>query len=78
LLDDRTSLATIELDLREEGVERESEPPSIPNALERAIDGFLSTIGVIVIGLGYLLPVIAIGLVGWFVAVRIRRRREGR
>jgi hypothetical protein len=76
LLNDRTSLATIALDLREEGVQRESEPASIPNAFERAIDGFLSTIGVIVIGLGYLLPVIAIGLAWWFVATRLRRRRE--
>ena len=78
LLDDRTSLATIGLRLREQGVEPESqvEKASIPNAFERAIDGFLSTIGVIVIGLGYLLPVIAIGLAWWFVATRLRRRRE--
>jgi hypothetical protein len=33
-------------------------------------------IAAIVIGLGYLLPLIALGLAAWFVAVRVRRRRE--
>lgn len=78
LLDDRTSLATIQLDLREQGVERNTEPQSIPTAFERAIDGFFGTIGVIVIGLGYLLPLIVIGLIGWLIATRVRRRREAR
>jgi hypothetical protein len=76
LLNDRTSLATIELDMREEGVVHESEPPSIPNAFERAIDGFLATVGAIVVGLGYLLPVVAIALAWWFITTRLRRRRE--
>jgi uncharacterized protein DUF4349 len=76
LIDDRASLATIRLDLREQGVFEQSEPPNIPSSFERAVDGFFSTVGVIVVGLGYLLPLIAIGLLGWFVASRIRRRRE--
>jgi hypothetical protein len=78
LLDDRTSLATIDFDLREHGVEpaSEIETPSIPNAFERAAAGFVGVIAAIVIGLGYLLPLIALGLAAWFVAVRVRRRRE--
>jgi len=31
-------------------------------------------IAAIIIGLGYLLPLIAIGLVIWFVVVQVRRR----
>jgi Domain of unknown function (DUF4349) len=79
LLDDRTSLATIDFDLREQGVEpaSEVETPSIPNAFERAAAGFVGVIAAIVIGLGYLLPLIALGLAAWFVAVRVRRRRKG-
>ena len=79
LLDDRTSLATIRLDMREEGVEPEPEveTASIPNAFERAVAGFVGVIAAIVIGLGYLLPLIAIGLVIWFVAARLQRRRAG-
>jgi hypothetical protein len=78
LLDDRTSLATIDFDLREQGVEpgSEVETASIPNAFERAAAGFVGVIAAIVIGLGYLLPLIALGLAAWFVAVRVRRRRE--
>ena len=78
LLDDRTSLATIHLDLREEGVKPNTEPESIPSAFERGIDGFFGTIGVIVIGLGYLLPLLAIGLVVWLISTRVRRRRDAR
>jgi hypothetical protein len=78
LLDDRVSLATIVLDLREQGAEPEAEveTPSIPNAFERAVAGAVGVVAAIVIGLGYLLPLIVLGLVGWFVVARIRRRRS--
>jgi hypothetical protein len=78
LLDDRTSLATIAVDLSEQGVEREVEvdTPSIPNAFERAIAGAVGVVAAIVIGLGYLLPLLVLGLIGWFVAARVRRRRS--
>jgi hypothetical protein len=77
LLDDRTSLATIGLELREQGVEPtpEVETPSIPNAFEQAVAGFVGVIAAIVIGLGYLLPLAALGLAVWFVVVRVQRRR---
>jgi hypothetical protein len=77
LLDDRTSLATIGLRLREQGVEPESEveKASIPNAFERAAAGFVGVIAAIVIGLGYLFPLVLIGLAAWFVVWRVRRRR---
>lgn len=79
LLDDRTSLATIRVALREKGSESvgEAETASIPNAFARAAAGFVGVIAAIVIGLGYLLPLLAIGLVIWFVIVRVRRRRAG-
>jgi Domain of unknown function (DUF4349) len=79
LLDDRTSLATIRLALRERGVEPEAEveAASIPNAFERAAAGFVGVIAAIVIGLGYLLPLLILGLAVWFVSLRVRRRRTG-
>jgi hypothetical protein len=78
LLDDRTSLATIRVDLREEGVEAlsEVETPSIPNAFERSIAGFVGVIAGVVIGLGYLIPIALLGALVWFFVVRLRRRRE--
>ena len=77
LLDDRTSLATIGLRVREQGVEpgSEVEKASIPNAFERAAAGFVGVIAAIVIGLGYLLPLAVLGLAVWFVVDRVRRRR---
>jgi hypothetical protein len=76
LLDDRTSLATIALDLREQGVEpqAEVEKPSIPRALERSAAGFVGVIAGVVIGLGYLIPVLVIALAAWSVVTRVRRR----
>jgi Domain of unknown function (DUF4349) len=76
MLDDRTSLATIGLGMREQGVEPESEveKASIPNAFERAAAGFVGVIAAIVIGLGYLIPILALGLAAWFVVWRVRRR----
>ena len=76
LLNDQTSFATITVDLREEGVAADVEAASIPNAFERAGAGFVGVIAAIIIGLGYLLPVVAIGLVIWFVVVQVRRRRR--
>lgn len=76
LLDDRTSLATISLSLREQGVNAEVETASIPNAFERSVAGFVGVIAAIVIGLGYLLPIALIGLACWFVWSRVQRRRE--
>jgi Domain of unknown function (DUF4349) len=76
LLNDQTSFATITVDLREEGVAAEVEAASIPNAFERAGAGFVGVIAAIIIGLGYLLPLVAIGLVTWFVVVQVRRRRR--
>jgi Domain of unknown function (DUF4349) len=75
-LDDRTSLATIRLNLREEGVEpAEIERASIPNAFERSFAGFVGVIAGVVVGLGYVIPLVGIGLLAWFVVSRVRRRR---
>lgn len=77
LLDDRTSLASIQIGLREEGVEpaAEVDTPSIPNAFERSVAGFVGVIAGVVVGLGYLIPVVALSLAVWFVVLRVRRRR---
>lgn len=76
-LDDRTSLATIRVQLREEGVEpsEDVDRPSIPNAFERSVAGFVGVIAGVVVGLGYVIPVALIALAAWFIVSRIRRRR---
>lgn len=79
LLKDRTSFATIRAELREEGVEpqeAEVENPSLPTAWDRAIAGFIGVIAGVVIGLGYLIPILVLAAAVWFAVVLLRRRRR--
>jgi hypothetical protein len=78
VLEDRTSFATVRLDLREQGVEVSTthvEKPSIPGAWERSIAGFIGVIAAVVIGLGYVIPVALLVGLAWLVVTRVRRRR---
>jgi len=77
VLDSRVSEATIRVQIRETGVEpleRDVRNPSIPGAFDRAIAGFFVVIAGTVVGLGYLIPALVIGL-GVFLAVRFARKR---
>jgi len=77
-LDNRTSLATIQVHLREEGVEvaAEIDTPSIPTAFERSVAGFVGVIAAVVIGLGYVIPIALLAALAWFVWTRVRVRRR--
>ncbi len=77
LLEDRTSFATIRVQLHEEGVETAAEVknPSVTTAWDRAIAGFFGVIAGVIVGLGYLLPILAIGVVAWIGVRWVRRRR---
>ena len=78
LLDDRVALATVEVSLREEGVEtvEEVETVSLPNAFERSVSGFVGVVAAIVVGIGFLIPLALLGLAVWFVVSLVRRRRS--
>jgi hypothetical protein len=77
-LDNRTSLATIQVHLREEGVEvaAEIDTPSISTAFERSVAGFVGVIAAVVIGLGYVIPIALFAALVWFVWTRVRVRRR--
>jgi hypothetical protein len=69
-LRNRTDLATIQVSLHEPGVAITTKPgpttrPSLAEAWEKAIDGFLAICYAIVVGLGYLLPLSALALLLW-------------
>lgn len=79
LLDNRTSLATIQVSVREPGAVRveqaaAGERPSLGEAWERAVNGFLGVIFAIVVGLGYLVPITAVAVAAWFGYRRLRPR----
>lgn len=79
LLENQTSLATIDVSLREVGAVvgvRQSgrERPSLGEAWDRAVDGFLGVIFAVVVGLGYLIPLAAIAFAIGFGYRRYRAR----
>jgi Domain of unknown function (DUF4349) len=81
LLEDRTEFATIQVSLREPGgpvaAQRvdDTARPSLGEAWERAIDGVLGVFYVVVVGLGYLVPIAAIAAIAWFAYRRVGRPR---
>lgn len=75
LINDQTSKATISVELHEEGAApQDDDDASIVDAWSSSIDGFLRVVGAIVIGIGYLLPIVVLAGLGW-VVVRSARRR---
>jgi len=79
VLDNRTSLATIQVAIREPGAVRAElaaadDRPSLGEAWDRAVNGFLGVIYSIVVGLGYLVPITAVAVAAWFGYRRLRAR----
>ncbi|HEX9693656.1 MAG TPA: DUF4349 domain-containing protein [Actinomycetota bacterium] len=80
LLENQTSLATIDVSLREVGAvvgvrkTAAGERPSLGEAWDRAVDGFLGVIFAVVVGLGYLIPLAAIAFAIGFGYRRYRAR----
>jgi uncharacterized protein DUF4349 len=80
VIQNRTSESTIRVQVREAGVANVTtqtpvHTPSIGNAWDHAIAGFVGVIAAVVIGLGYLIPIAILALMIWFVVTLIRRRR---
>jgi hypothetical protein len=83
LLDNQTSLATIDVSLREVGAvvgvrqAAARERPSLGEAWDRAVDGFLGVIFAVVVGLGYLIPLAAMAFAIGFGYRRYRAKPAG-
>jgi type IV secretory pathway TrbD component len=79
VLEDQTALATISLSMVETGApivvaRADGARPSLAEAWDKAIVGVLGVAYATIVGLGYLVPLTALGLVVWFVARRLTRR----
>jgi len=78
VLENQTSLATIQIGIREAGapiVEHGGvESPSLGEAWDKALAGFLGVVYAVVVGLGYLIPALAIAAAAWFGYRRLRAR----
>lgn len=81
VLRDRTELATITVSIHEPGavirqqIAARERRPDLGEAWARAVDGFLGVVFVVVVGLGYLVPIAALGAVAWFALRRWIRAR---
>ena len=79
-IDDQVAEATVRVELHEEDAAQLQqtdvvENPSLGSAWDRSIQGFLNVVSAVVIGLGYLLPLAALGLIVWLITAAVRRRR---
>lgn len=80
VLENQTSLATIQVSLREVGAPVVpartvvNERPSLVEAWDRAVNGFLGVVFAVIVGLGYLIPITALGFAVWFGYRRLRTR----
>jgi Domain of unknown function (DUF4349) len=79
-LEDQTDMSTITLALSEPGAAPSARPgddvPSISEAWNLALNGFLAVVTTVVITLGYVVPIALIALAGWFAYRRLRPRRN--
>jgi len=78
VLQNRSSLGTITVALREQGVVTKSGAPtsSFASAIEHAVSGFLHVLFAIIVGLGYAIPIAALCIALWLVVRRVLRARR--
>jgi hypothetical protein len=79
VLNDRVDQATIRVSMREAGVKMHSaetsvETPSIGDALDHAVAGFVSVVAGVIVGLGWVIPTLLVLAALWFLVTRVRRR----
>jgi hypothetical protein len=80
LIANQVAEATVAVDLHEKDVPRPARAPAVQNpslgrAWHRAVQGFLNVVSTVVVGLGYLIPILALALAAWLLRFAIRRRR---
>lgn len=71
-LEDRTSLATITVGLREAGAAAPAGQGIIERGWERAVEGFLSVVGGLITFLGVALPLALLALAAWVLVRRLQ------
>jgi hypothetical protein len=77
----QVAISTIDVSLREQDAPgpQETDPQertSLGDAWSRAVDGAVWIVGAVVVGLGYLLPILVLVGLAWFVISWVRRRRQ--
>jgi hypothetical protein len=80
VLNDQVALATLKVSIREEGVSAVEpsgvDTPSLGSAWDHAVAGFLGVVAAVVVGLGYLVPILLIAGAAYGIVTLVRRRRR--
>jgi hypothetical protein len=74
LLRDQTSLGTITIRIHEKGVAPGDEPNELASAWGRAIEGAEDVLVAVIVGLGYLIPILVVLLLIWLGFRTVRSR----
>jgi hypothetical protein len=77
VLRDQTAYATIAVEIHEPGAVKPvpgTDKPSLTALFQQALAGFLSIVSLVIVGLGYLIPISLIALVAWLVVRRLTTR----
>jgi hypothetical protein len=81
VINDQVAESTIKASIREKDAASTTVPPPsesrLASAWRTAVDGFLNVVGAVIVGLGYLLPIVALALIGLGIFTLARRRRPG-
>jgi Domain of unknown function (DUF4349) len=81
LLRNRADLGTIHLSMVEPGAQQQApslppvQKPKLDRAFQKAVAGFLGVISSVVVGFGYLLPILVALVVVWLIVRRVRKAR---
>jgi hypothetical protein len=79
-LNDQVAESTLRVSIQERNApetatQTEVDNPDLGSSFDLAIQGFLRIVGAVIVGLGYLIPITAIGAVVWVAVWSVRRRR---
>lgn len=78
-IDDQVAEATVRVELHEKDAAlirpANEVDPSLGGAWDRSVQGFLNVVSAVVIGLGYLIPIMILALAAWLLTQAVRRRR---
>jgi hypothetical protein len=79
-INNQVAESTLRVSIQEQNAPRAAaqtdvDNPDLGSSVDLAVQGFLRIVGAVIVGLGYLIPLTALGAIVWFVVWSVRRRR---
>jgi Domain of unknown function (DUF4349) len=79
-INDQVAESTLRVSIQEQNAPKAATAtdvnnPDLGSSVDLAVQGFLRIVGAVIVGLGYLIPLTALGAIVWFVVWSVRRRR---